>query len=46
MHISFWWISHKEKAHYEDLDISRRIILKWILEDGLGLYGLDSSGSG
>jgi hypothetical protein len=28
----FWWEIQKERDHLEDLDVSRRIILKWILE--------------
>jgi hypothetical protein len=32
MHIGFWWGSRKERGYYEDLDVGRRIILKWILE--------------
>jgi hypothetical protein len=32
MHIGFWWESQKERDHYEDEDVGRRIILKWILE--------------
>jgi hypothetical protein len=40
MHIRFWWVSQKERDHYEDLDVGGRIILKWIL-DRMGWYGLD-----
>jgi hypothetical protein len=32
MHIGFWWESRKERDHYEDLDVSGRIILRWIIE--------------
>jgi hypothetical protein len=32
MHVGFWWESQKEIDHQEDLDVGRRIILKWILE--------------
>jgi hypothetical protein len=32
MHIWYWWESHKKKDHKEDLDVSGRIILRWILE--------------
>jgi hypothetical protein len=32
MLVGFWWESQKERDHYKDLDIGRRIILKWILE--------------
>jgi hypothetical protein len=32
MHVGFWLDSQKERAHKEELDISGRIILKWILE--------------
>jgi hypothetical protein len=31
MHTGFWWESQKEINHYEDLDVSQRIILKFIL---------------
>jgi hypothetical protein len=41
MRVSFWWVSHKERDHYEDLDVSR-IILRWILGrwDGVVWTGL------
>jgi hypothetical protein len=32
MHIEFWWGSQKQRDHQEDLNVFRRIILRWILE--------------
>jgi hypothetical protein len=32
VHIGFWWKIQKERDHYEDLDLSGRIILRLILE--------------
>jgi hypothetical protein len=32
MHIGYWWESQKNRDHYADQDVSRWIILKWILE--------------
>jgi hypothetical protein len=32
MYIGFWWERQKERDHWEDLDVGKRIILKWILE--------------
>jgi hypothetical protein len=43
--MGFWWENQKGTDHYEDLDASGKIILKWIL-DRMGWYGLDWSGSG
>jgi hypothetical protein len=40
IHIGFWWESQKKRDHKEDLDISGRIILKWIL-GRMGWCGLD-----
>jgi hypothetical protein len=40
IHIGFWWKRQKERDHYEHLDASGRIILKWIL-DSMRRYGLD-----
>jgi hypothetical protein len=37
MQIGFWWESLKERDHYEQLDASGRIILKWILEKQNGM---------
>jgi hypothetical protein len=31
MHTEFWWENLKQRDHYEDLDIDRRVILKWSL---------------
>jgi len=28
----FWWGSLKERVHFEDLCVNRRIILKWIFK--------------
>jgi hypothetical protein len=41
IHVGSWWESQRERDHYKDLDLSRRIILKWILEkeDGVVLNG-------
>jgi hypothetical protein len=32
MHIGYWWGSQKVRHHWEDLDVGRWTILKWILE--------------
>jgi hypothetical protein len=32
MHIGFRWETQKERDHFEDLDVSWWIMLKWILE--------------
>jgi hypothetical protein len=32
MHAGFLWESQKEIDHYDDLNVGRRIIFKWILE--------------
>jgi hypothetical protein len=32
MHARFWWGSHEEGDYQEDLDVSRRILLRWTLE--------------
>jgi hypothetical protein len=45
MHIGYWWESQKERDHYEDQDVGRWTILKWILReigwDGMVWYGMD-----
>jgi hypothetical protein len=28
----FLWVNHKERDHWEDLNVDGKIILKWILE--------------
>jgi hypothetical protein len=48
MNITYWWVNQKERDHYENLDIGRRILFRWILEkyDGrMGQYALGSSNS-
>jgi hypothetical protein len=40
LRIGFWLVSQNETDHYEDLDLSGWIILKWILVKMLQ-YGLD-----
>jgi hypothetical protein len=32
LHAGFWWGNVREQNHFEDLDIHRRIILKWIFK--------------
>jgi hypothetical protein len=32
IYIGFWCESHKDRDHYEDLDVGGRIIIKRILE--------------
>jgi hypothetical protein len=36
----------KERDYWEDQDVGRWTILKWILENRMDWYGLDRSGSG
>jgi hypothetical protein len=31
-HIAFWWESHTEKDHQENLEVGGRIVLKLMLE--------------
>jgi len=38
---TFWWENLKELDHLEDSSIDRRIILKWILKNRTGKFGLD-----
>jgi hypothetical protein len=44
-HTGFWWRNRKEGDPFEDPRLGVRIILKWIFETGMGVYGLDRSGS-
>jgi hypothetical protein len=37
IHIGILWESHKEREHWEDLDVSGRIILNWTLEKSDGV---------
>jgi hypothetical protein len=32
IHIGYWWESQKERDHWENLDLGRWTVLKWILE--------------
>jgi hypothetical protein len=42
MHIGYWWESQKERDYWEDQDVRRWTILKWILvgQDGMVWIGL------
>jgi hypothetical protein len=42
MHIQFSWVSQKERHNNEDLDVGRKILIKWISEkwDGVIWTGL------
>jgi hypothetical protein len=31
-YVESWWEIQKKRDYYEDVDLSERIILKWILE--------------
>jgi hypothetical protein len=46
MHIKFQPVNLKSIDHLEDLGIDGTKILKQILKEKVGRYGLDSSGSG
>jgi hypothetical protein len=51
MLIGYWWVSHRERDHWEDQDVGGWTISKWILEreDGMvwtGLIGLKIGTSG
>jgi hypothetical protein len=37
MHIGYWWESQKERDHWEDQDVGRWAILKWILQRKHGM---------
>jgi hypothetical protein len=41
MHIGYWWEIQKERGHWEDQDVSGWTILKLILRDRMGWYGMD-----
>ena len=46
VHTRFWWANLKEGDHLEDTGIDGKIILKWILQEGVGVHGVDRYGSG
>jgi hypothetical protein len=33
----YWWANQKESDNWEDQDVDGRIILRWILEKGIGV---------
>jgi hypothetical protein len=43
MHIGYWWENQKERHRYEDQDVGRWIILKWILKRGDGMVWTGSN---
>jgi hypothetical protein len=43
LHIRLWQETHKERDHYEDLDVGVTIILRWILERWDGMDWIDLS---
>jgi hypothetical protein len=47
VHRGFWWENLRERDHFEDRVLDRRIIIQWILEKwNGGGHGLDRSCSG
>jgi hypothetical protein len=46
MHTKFWFKNPKGRDHLEDIGVGGKIILEYILGNGVGRCGLDSSGSG
>jgi hypothetical protein len=42
----FWWESPKERDHWEEQGVGRRMGSEWILGRLAGGRGLDSTGSG
>jgi hypothetical protein len=40
------YTNYNIEDYYEDQDVGRWIILKWIFRDRMGWYGLDRYGSG
>jgi len=42
----FWWGNLRERDHWVDRDVDRRIILRWIFRKWEGLWELDGVGSG
>jgi hypothetical protein len=46
MHTIFWLENVRRRDHLEDLGVDGRIILEWILGNGMGNCRLDLSGLG
>jgi hypothetical protein len=44
--VGMWLERQKERSHYEDQEVDGRVILKCILKNMKGWFGLSSSGSG
>jgi hypothetical protein len=41
MHIGYWWVSQKERGHWEDQSLGGWTILKWNLEREDGMDWID-----
>jgi hypothetical protein len=46
VYTGFWWGNLRERAHFEDPGVDRRIILRWIFRKWDVGHGLDRAGSG
>jgi hypothetical protein len=46
VYIGFWWGSLRERDHWGDPDVDRRIILRWIFRKWEGFVVTDGAGSG
>jgi len=43
VYTGFWWGNQRDRDHFEDHSVNRRIILRWVFwkGDGRGRHGLD-----